>query len=79
MLTKIDQEWVWGEQEATFIVLKDMLASAPILQRPIPWRSYQLHTNWSTLGIWVVLTSMDNEGDVFVAYYISKAKNNVED
>ena len=48
MLTRNDQEWVWGDgQEAAFVELKARLASTPILWRPIPRRPYQLHTDWS--------------------------------
>jgi alpha-tubulin suppressor-like RCC1 family protein len=51
MLTRNDQPWIWGdEQEAAFGQLKDRLASTPILRRPIAGRTYQLHTDWSTLG-----------------------------
>jgi hypothetical protein len=46
MLTRFDQPWIWGdEQEATFQQLKERLASAPILHRPIAGRTYQLHTD----------------------------------
>jgi hypothetical protein len=63
MLTRSDQPWIWGdEQEAAFGQLKDRLASAPILRRPIARRMYQLHTDWSTLGIGAVLTQMDDDG-----------------
>jgi hypothetical protein len=56
-LTRLDQPWIWGdEQEAAFGQLKDRLASAPILRRPIAGRTYQLYTDWSTLGIGAVLT-----------------------
>ena len=57
MLTQNDQEWVWGDgQEAAFVELKARLASAPILWRPIPGRPYQLHIDWSILGVGAVLT-----------------------
>ena len=57
MFTQNDQEWVWGDgQEVAFVKLKARLAFAPILRRPIPGRPYQLHRDWSTLGIGVVLT-----------------------
>ena len=36
MLTQNDQEWMWGDgHEAKFVELKAILASAPILWRPI--------------------------------------------
>jgi hypothetical protein len=46
MLTRSNQLWIWGdEQEAAFQQLKERLASAPILCRPIAGRTYQLYTN----------------------------------
>jgi hypothetical protein len=47
MLTRNDQPWIWeDEQDAAFHQLKECLASAPILRRPIVGRTYQLHTDW---------------------------------
>jgi hypothetical protein len=78
-LTRLDQPWIWGdEQEAAFGQLKDRLASAPILRRPIAGRTYQLHTDWSTLGIGAVLTQMDDNGKEFVIAYTSRSNNNAE-
>jgi hypothetical protein len=46
MLTRSDKPWIWGnEQEAAFQQLKERLASASILCRPIAGRTYQLHTD----------------------------------
>jgi hypothetical protein len=79
MLTRSDQPWIWGnEQEAAFQQLKERLASAPILQRPIARRTYQLHTDWSSLGIGTVLMEMDDEGKEFVIVYASQSNNNAE-
>jgi hypothetical protein len=56
-LTQIDHEYVWGEeQEQTFKELKVRFSLAPILGQPIQGRPFQLHTNWNTLGMGVVLT-----------------------
>ncbi len=45
MLLKLDQEWLWGdEQERAFVELKARLVVAPILRRPIRGRPFQLHT-----------------------------------
>jgi hypothetical protein len=78
-LTRLDQPWIWGdEQEAAFGQLKDRLASTPILRRPIAGRTYQLHTDWSTLGIGAVLTQMDDDGKEFVIAYASWSNNNAE-
>jgi hypothetical protein len=57
MLTKGDQPWVWGEaQKKAFQELKDKLSTTPILRRPIRGRPFQLHTDWSMLGLGAVLT-----------------------
>jgi hypothetical protein len=45
------------------------LVSAPILRRPIAGKTYQLHTDWSSLGIGTVLTQMDDDGKEFVIAY----------
>jgi hypothetical protein len=79
MLTRLDQPWIWGdEQEVAFGQLKDRLASAPILRRPIAGRTYQLHTDWSTLEIGAVLMQMDDDGKEFVIVYASRSNNNAE-
>jgi hypothetical protein len=59
----VNQEWQWGdEQEQAFVELKAKLVAAPILRRPIRGRPFQLHTDWSMLGLGVVLTQCDDEG-----------------
>jgi hypothetical protein len=78
-LTRNDQPWIWeDEQEAAFQQLKECLASALILRRPIAGRTYQLHTDWSTLGIGAVLTQMDDDGKEFVIAYASRSNNKAE-
>ena len=63
MLIRFDQPWIWeDEQEAAFQQLKECLALALILRRPIAGRTYQLHTDWSSLRIGAVLTQMDDDG-----------------
>jgi hypothetical protein len=70
MLTRSDQPWIWGdEQKAAFQQLKERLASAPILRRPIAGRTYQLHTDWNSLGIGALLTQMDDDEKEFVIAY----------
>jgi hypothetical protein len=78
-LTRSDQPWICvDEQEAAFSQLKDCLALAPILRRPIARRAYQLHTDWSTLGIGAVLTQMDDDGKEFMIAYASRSNKNAE-
>jgi hypothetical protein len=79
MLIRSDQPWIWeDEQEAAFQQLKERLASAPILRRPIVGRTYQLHSDWNSLGIGVVLMQMDDDGKEFVIAYASRSNNNAE-
>ncbi len=76
MLLKLDQEWQWGdEQERAFVELKAKLVAAPILRRPIRGHPFQLHTNWSILGLGAVLTQYDDEGKEFVVAYVSHSNN----
>jgi len=79
MLLKLDQEWQWGdEQERAFVELKARLVVAPILRRPIRGCPFQLHTDWSMLGLGAVLTQCDDEGKEFVVAYVSRSNNAVE-
>jgi hypothetical protein len=79
ILTRNDQPWIWRDElEAAFQQLKEHLALAPILQRPIAGRTYQLHTDWSALGIGAVLMQMDDDGKEFVIAYASWSNNNIE-
>jgi hypothetical protein len=79
MLTKGDQPWVWGEaQEKAFQELKDKLSTSPILRRPIRGRPFQLHTDWSMLGLGAVLTQFDDEGKEFVVAFANRSNNAAE-
>ncbi len=79
MLLKLDQEWQWGDkQERAFVELKAKLVTAPILRRPIKGRPFQLHTDWSMLGLGAVLTQCDDEGKEFVVAYASCSNNAAE-
>jgi hypothetical protein len=78
-LLKADQEWQWKEeQEKAFVELKSRLASAPILRRPIGGHPFQLHTDWSMLGLGAVLTQRDDEDKEFVIAYASRSNNAAE-
>jgi hypothetical protein len=60
------------------VELKARLVAAPILRRPIKGRPFQLHTDWSMLGLGTVLTQCDDEGKEFVLAYASHWNNVVE-
>ena len=55
--------------------LKAKLVVAPILRRPIKEPPFQLHTDWSMLGLGAVLTQCDDEGKEFVVAYASRLNN----
>ncbi len=55
--------------------LKAKLVAAPILRRPIKGRPFQLHTDWSMLGLGAVLTQCHDERKEFVVAYASRSNN----
>jgi hypothetical protein len=67
-----------NEQEQAFVELKSRLVVAPILRRPIKGRPFQLHTDWSMLGLGAMLTQCDDEGKEFVVAYVSHSNNAME-
>jgi hypothetical protein len=71
-LTQIDQEFIWDEpQKHAFQKLKTRFSSNPILRQPIQGQPFQLHINWKTLGLGVVLIQFYNDGWEFVAAYVN--------
>jgi hypothetical protein len=78
-MLKLDQEWQWGdEQERAFMELKARLVATPILRRPIRGHPFQLHINWSMLGLRAMLTQCDDEGKEFMVAYANHLNNAVE-
>jgi hypothetical protein len=72
ILTSKDQPWTWGrEQQQAFETLKQKLGSALVLRRLDVSKSFQLHTDWSSLGLGVVLTQKDDFGREYVVAYAS--------
>ena len=79
ILTGKDQSWTWGrEQEQAFAALKLQLGSAPVLRRPDATRPFQLHTDWSAVGLGAVSTQKDDEGREYVVAFASRSNNNAE-
>ena len=59
-LTHTRQDWEWGPaQDEAFEALKKALCSALVLRRPDTRRPFQLHTDWSMLGLGAVLTQKE--------------------
>ena len=68
---------MWGlAQEAAFEALKHALGFASVLRRPDARRPFQLHIDWSMLGIGAVLTQKDDDGKEYVIAYASQSNNN---
>jgi hypothetical protein len=60
-----DVAWDWDETcQTAFEALKQQLLEAPILQRPNYKRPFELHTDWSSVGLGAVLVQRDDEGRV---------------
>ena len=78
-LTRTGQEYKWGPaQDVAFEALKKALGSAPVLRRPDTRRPFQLHTDWSMLGLGSVLTQKDDDGKEYVIAYASRSNNDAE-
>ena len=78
-LTRTGQDWKWEPaQDAAFEALKKALGSAPVLRRPDTRRPFQLHTDWSMLGLGAVLTQKDDDGKEYVIAYASRSNNDAE-
>jgi hypothetical protein len=71
-LLKNDVAWTWSEQaQEAFNTLKEKLSQFPILRRPNFNKVFILHTDWSALGIGVILHQLDEEGKEYVITYAS--------
>ena len=79
ILTSKDQPWTWGrEQQQAFETLKQKLGTALVLRRPDVSKSFQLHTDWSSLGLGAVLTQKNDFGREYVIAYASQSNNTAE-
>ena len=71
-LLKKDVAWTWSEEaQEAFNTLKEKLSEFPILRRPDFSKVFILHTDWSALGIGVILGQLDEEGKEYVIAYAS--------
>jgi hypothetical protein len=78
-LLQNDVLWEWSEpcQEA-FESLKGSMTEAPILRRPDMKLSFELHTNWSAVGLGAVLILIDSKRKEFVIAYALQCNNRTE-
>jgi len=60
------------------VELKARLVVAPILRRPIKGCPFQLHIDWSMLGLRMMSTQCDDEGKEFAVAYASRSNNVVK-
>jgi hypothetical protein len=78
-LLKKDVAWTWSEEvQKAFNTLKEKLSKFPILRKPDFSKVFILHTNWSALGIGVILSQLDKEGNEYVIAYASRSNNKAE-
>lgn len=68
-LTRKNQKFVWSyEAEASFLKVKELLVSAPILSRPDFSREFVLQCDASQVGLGCVLTQFFDDGEHVIAY-----------
>jgi len=76
-LLKKDVAWTWSEEvQEAFNTLKEKLSKIPILRRRNFNKVFILHTDWSALGISVILGQLNEEGKEYVIAQNNKAKSN---
>jgi hypothetical protein len=69
---KKDAAWTWSEKaQEAFNIFKEKLLEFPILKRPDFNKVFILHTNWSALGIGVILGQLNEEGKEYIIAYAS--------
>ncbi len=78
-LLKKDVVGTWSEEaQEAFNTLKEKVSEFPILRRPDFNKVFILHTDWSALGIGVILGQLDEEGKEYVIAYASRSNNKAE-
>lgn len=74
-----DVAWEWSEAcQNAFDAIKGKLIEAPILRRPDYNRVFELHTDWSGVGLGAVLVQRDDEEREYVIAYASRSNNRTE-
>jgi hypothetical protein len=73
----VARDWSQDCQKA-FDTIKEKLNQAPILRRPDYSRPFELHTDWSGVGLGAVLVQRDDQGQEYVIAYASRSNNRTE-
>jgi hypothetical protein len=78
-LLQLSAAWDWDEAcQKVFEKLKVKLTEAPILKRPDYSRPFELHTDWSAVGLGAVLVQQDDQSHEYVVAYASRSCNRAE-
>jgi hypothetical protein len=68
--------WNWSEEcQKAFDLIKEKLTQTSILRRPDYSRPFELHMDWSGVGLGAVLVQRDDEGREYVIAYASRSNN----
>ena len=79
ILMSKDQQWTWGrEQQHAFETLKQRQGAAPMFRRADVSKSFQLHTDWSSLGLATILTQKNDSGQKYVVVYALRSNNTAD-
>jgi hypothetical protein len=74
-----DVAWNWSEEcQKAFDTIKEKLSQAAILRRPDYSRPFELHTDWSGVGLGAILVQRDDQGREYVIAYASRSNNRTE-
>jgi hypothetical protein len=78
-LLQNDVPWEWSKlcREA-FLSLEVSITKAPILRRPNMNLPFELHIDWSAVGLGAVLVQIERNGKEFVIAYASRSNNRTE-
>jgi hypothetical protein len=69
----------WSQEcQKAFDTIKEKLTQAPILRRPDYSRLFELHTDWSGVGLGAVLVQRADQGREYVIAYASRSNNMTE-
>jgi len=78
-LLKKEVAWTWSEEaQEAFNTFKEKLSDFPILKKLNFNKIFILHTDWSALGISVIIGQLDEEGKEYVIAYASRNNNKAE-